>query len=165
MRTTNFHKHRCAVRRGMCFVLVFALAFGLSLAAEAQQSDRAKNLGKRMLCVCSCNQILTECNHVGCTYSHGMLKEIDERIGRGESDDLILQDFVQEYGASIMAQPGAKGFSLTAWLMPIFVPVAGLVLAGMVVLRWRKRAAASPVPRISPELLARAQKETARDED
>jgi cytochrome c-type biogenesis protein CcmH len=165
MHTTNFRKHGCAAWRGLCFIFVFTLAFGLALAAKAQQSDRAKNLGKRMLCVCSCNQILTECNHVGCKYSHGMLKEIDERIGRGESDDLILQDFVQEYGASIMAQPGAKGFSLTAWLMPIFVPVAGLLLAGMVVLRWRKRAVASPVPRISPELLARAQKETARDED
>src|ERR1700733_15908987 len=78
--------------------------------ALAQQSDRAKALGMRMMCVCGCNQILGVCNHVGCTYSHDMLKEIDTRMARNESDDLIVQNFVQENGAAALLPPAAQGF-------------------------------------------------------
>src|SRR5208337_3087549 len=77
--------------------LLFALALLLAPASQAQQTERAKELGKKLVCVCGCNQILTACNHVGCTYSHTMLKELDDRVARGDSDQLILQSFVQEY--------------------------------------------------------------------
>jgi len=33
---------------------------------------RFNSLGHRLMCVCGCNQILLECNHVGCTYSDRM---------------------------------------------------------------------------------------------
>ena len=36
-------------------------------SAHAQQTARAKALGQKLMCVCGCNQILTACNHVGCT--------------------------------------------------------------------------------------------------
>ncbi len=77
MRTIDTSaKARAALR---VFAALFLLV-SLMPAARAQQTERAKNLGKRMMCVCGCNQILTECNHVGCTYSYKMLKELDERV-------------------------------------------------------------------------------------
>ena len=37
------------------------------------QVGRYDKLGHQMMCVCSCAQILIECNHVGCPDSDGML--------------------------------------------------------------------------------------------
>jgi hypothetical protein len=90
---------------------------------------RFNNLGHRLMCVCGCNQILLECNHVGCTYSDRMRGELMAGLDRGENDDLALQDFVQKYGPTVLAAPTATGFNRVAWIT-IFI-----------VLAWRKRPA------------------------
>jgi cytochrome c-type biogenesis protein CcmH len=147
------------IRSAAVTLLLFAGVAAVSLPAGAQQTDRAKNLSMRMMCVCGCNQVLGVCNHVGCTYSHGMLQEIDERVARNESDDLTIQAFVQEYGASVMLLPAARGFNLWVWIMPVILPLVGLVLARALVLRWRKRAILAPAGGVSPDLLERARRE------
>jgi cytochrome c-type biogenesis protein CcmH len=129
-------------------------------AIYGQQSDRAKNLGHRLKCICGCNQILIECNHVGCTYSHAMLKELDDRIARGESDDLTLQSFIQEYGPEVALLPAATGFYRWIWIMPVVVPLAGLLLVRTMILRWRKRGALAPADAVPSELLERARRES-----
>ena len=136
----------------------------LSVPAQAQQTERAKEIGQKLLCVCGCNQILTACNHVGCKYSHAMLKEVDERVARGESDDLILQDFVQEYGPKVLAEPPDTGFDLTAWIMPIIVPVVGFALVWFLIRRWRGRALPAPAGGVPPEMLARIHHDVDRDD-
>jgi cytochrome c-type biogenesis protein CcmH/NrfF len=148
-------------------LLIAAVLLCATLAplARTQQTDRAKALGKRMLCMCGCGQILTECNHVGCTMSAQMLKELDEQVARNESDDLTVQSFIQEYGLAVMAQPATKGFGLIAWVLPVVVVVFGLWLVSVVVERWRKRAATlAPAAAVSPEMLARARRETDKEE-
>lgn len=146
--------------------LVFLAAFlALGIPARAQQTARAKSLGDRMLCMCGCNQVLTQCNHVGCPSLTSMTQELDQRVARNESDDLTLQAFVQEYGEKVLASPRTQGFGLTAWVMPIVVVLVGLMVIWMVLERWRKRAIASPAAQVSPEMLARAQRETNREDD
>jgi len=146
--------------------LVFLAAFlALGIPARAQQTERAKSLGDRMLCMCGCNQVLTQCNHVGCPSLTSMTQELDQRVARNESDDLTLQAFVQEYGEKVLASPRTQGFGLTAWVMPIVVVLVGLMVIWMVLERWRKRAIASPAAHVSPEMLARAQRETNREDD
>ena len=136
----------------------------IAFAAHAQETARAKALGQKLMCVCGCNQILTSCNHVGCQYSHKMLQELDQLVARNESDDLILQAFVQEYGPTVLSEPPTKGFNWAAWIVPIVAPLIALFLVWEVVRRWRQRAALAPAggPAISPELLARAQHEVGR---
>jgi cytochrome c-type biogenesis protein CcmH len=147
--------------------LVFAVAALLLPSARAQETRRAKNLGGKLLCVCGCNQILTACNHVGCTYSHGMLKELESFVARSEPDDLTLQAFVQEYGPTVLASPPTSGFNRAAWVMPVIVPLVSLYLLWELVRRWRRRAALNTAagPQISPDLLARAQRESERHDD
>ena len=87
------------------------------------------------------------------------MKEVAARIASGQSDDLILQSFVQEYGPTVLISPPTAGFDLWAWLMPIIVPLAGIALALFFIMRWRKRVAVAPAPRVSSELLARAQQD------
>ncbi len=112
------------------------------------------------MCVCGCNQILTACNHVGCTYSHTMLKELDLRTARGDSDDVILQSFVQEYGPTVLVDPPKKGFTGLVWILPILVPLLALYLVGELVRRWRERARLVPAGTpLSSELLDRARRE------
>ncbi len=155
----------CKSRRKL--LLVVAATALLLPAARAQQTQRAKNLGGKLLCVCGCNQILTACNHVGCTYSHEMLKELDSHVARNEPDDLTLQAFVQEYGPTVLASPPTSGFNRAAWIMPVLVPLVSLYLLWELVRRWRRRAALTTAagPQISPDLLARAQREAERHAD
>src|ERR1700734_939840 len=104
--------------------VVAALVVGLALpgvvaARQAQaQTGRGKRIGGKFMCMCGCNQVLTQCNHVGCTVSTGMLKELNEMVGRGDSDALITAAFVKEYGTTVYAEPPKSGFSLVAWSMP-----------------------------------------------
>ncbi len=140
-------------------VLVLALALGHMawLPADAQQTGRAKTLGKKLICMCGCNQILTACNHVGCTVSTEMLKKLDQVVARNEPDDLTLQSFVQEYGQQALAEPPAKGFNRVAWFIPGVAFGLGFGIVLLVISHWRRRNAAAPArPGVSPEMLARA---------
>ena len=69
------------------------------------------------MCMCNCSQVLTECNHVGCTTSASMLKELNAALQKGDSEDAITQMFVQEFGTKVYAEPPKSGFSLVAWVM------------------------------------------------
>src|ERR1700730_17453806 len=162
-RTRN-HPVICAGMTALCLTTAF---LGYTLTVHAQETQRAKILGTKLLCVCGCNQILGACNHVGCSYSHGMLKEVDDRVARNESDDLTLQGFVQEYGPTVLAEPPATGFNRAAWIMPIVFPLVSLYLLWEVVRRWRQRSSVATAsgPRVSPEMLARAQRESGRESD
>jgi cytochrome c-type biogenesis protein CcmH/NrfF len=140
-------------------LLLLAAALFAVLPAFAQKTERARRLGKQMKCMCGCNQVLTECNHVGCKYSHDMLAELDARVARNEPDNLTLQAFVQEYGPSVLLVPPAHGFDLWAWIMPVLVPLLGLWLVRVAIVRWRHRAALSPAPHVSTEMLDRVHRD------
>ena len=129
--------------------------------AHGQSSDRAKRLGGKMICMCGCAQILTACNHVGCTMSSTMLKKLDQRVTGNDSDDLLLQSFVQEYGEQVLAEPPAHGFNSLVWMIPGIAFALGLALVVMVIRQWRHRVALAPAsgPAVSPELLGRARRQ------
>jgi hypothetical protein len=49
----------------LAMLALFATAPLLIAPLGAQQlSDRAKQVGGKFMCMCGCNQVLTECNHV-----------------------------------------------------------------------------------------------------
>ena len=137
---------------------------------QAQKSDRAKVLGEKLMCMCGCGQILTQCNHINCPSSGPMLKELDAHVAKGEADDLIIQDFVQEYGEKVLSAPPSHGFNSIAWYIPGAAFVLGLGIVVVVIRMWRQRdidrlAAAStgpsPAATAATELL-NAQRERAR---
>ncbi|MGB6430056.1 MAG: cytochrome c-type biogenesis protein [Candidatus Acidiferrales bacterium] len=115
------------------------LAIAMPIALRAQQSDRAEQISGKLMCMCGCGQTLKECNHIDCPLRAGMFKEVDADVARGESDDLILQDFVQEYGEAVLAEPPAKGFNLVAWIFPGAAFAVGLCLVILIVRNWRRR--------------------------
>jgi cytochrome c-type biogenesis protein CcmH len=150
-------------------ICILGAAVSLGLVAtcfapppQAQETPRAKAIGQRMMCVCGCNEVLTACNHVGCTYSHAMLKELDDRVARGDSDDLILQSFIQEYGLTVLVDPPKKGFTSLVWIAPIVAPLLALFLIWEVVRRWRRPPPAGG-PAVPAEMLDRARRESNRE--
>ena len=133
-----------------------------------QLTDRAKQIGGKFMCMCGCSQVLTECNHVGCSTSASMLKELNQSLSRGNSEDAITQMFVQEFGTKVYAEPPKSGFSLVAWVLPSVYLFVGTGVVILVISRWRRRlpqqvAPAGGGPGISPELLERARAQAARE--
>src|SRR5260370_1436079 len=146
---------------------MFAIAPLLITPVGAQQlTDRAKQIGGKFMCTCGCSQVLTQCNHVGCSTSAAMLKELNQSLSRGDSEDAITQMFVQEFGTKVYAEPPKSGFSLVAWVLPSVYLFVGAGVVVFVISRWRKRPAqqaAGGAPGISPELLERARAQASRE--
>ncbi len=162
------------IKRRSLFALIVVVALSvLPLIAQQQQSDRVKAIGGKFLCMCGCSQVLTQCNHVGCTMSAAMLKNLGEWVNRGDSEATITQAFVQQFGTTVYAEPPKTGFSLIAWAMPIVYFVVGAVLVLFVISKWRKRPQAAGVDanapvtasgvKISPEAMERARAQAARE--
>jgi cytochrome c-type biogenesis protein CcmH len=110
----------------------------LVFIGAGDESARVNSLGHRLMCVCGCNQILLECNHVGCAYSERMRGELVAAVERG-NDDLALQSFVQNYGTTVIAAPTTKGFNRVAWIMPYLALVGGIAGVVVIVRGWRGR--------------------------
>jgi len=140
---------------GKRMLQVAALLLGcLSLLGAGDDNQRFDKLGHRMMCVCGCNQVLLECNHVGCTYSERMREELKAALTRGDNDDLTLQGFVQKYGPTVLAAPTAVGFNRVAWVMPFFALTLGVLAVVVVIKAWNHRPATATASSgvSSPEL-------------
>jgi cytochrome c-type biogenesis protein CcmH len=101
-----------------------------------------------MMCICGCNQILLECNHVGCPASDGMRNELMAAVSRGDSDSLVEQSFVQKYGPTVLAAPTARGFDRAAYIIPFVALFFGFGLIALVIRTWKNR----PAPAIADGL-------------
>ena len=158
----------------LAFLFAMQGSFLTAASVYAQQTERGKELGRRVKCMCGgCEDSATGCNHTGgsfsgpCDTAKGMQKEINERVTRSESDDLTLQAFVQEYGPTVLIVPPAKGFNLAAWIMPVVAPLIALVVVWFVARRWRQKGtlATASGPGVSAEFLSRAQREAGKEYD
>jgi len=87
---------------------------------------------------------------------------ITKDIDAGKDEQAILQDFVSRYGVGVLAAPPAKGFDLTAWVLPGVGLVVGLVAVIMIVRRMRTPAAEfaeTPTTVIDPKVMAAVEEE------
>lgn len=126
---------------------LFCLAV-FALAGAGDPASRFHDLGHQLMCICSCNQVLLECNHVGCPDSDSMRNELQAAITRGDSDSLVEQAFVQKYGPTVLAAPTGTGFDRTAWIMPFAALIFGFGLVIYIVRLWKNR----PAPAIADGL-------------
>lgn len=130
-------------------LLLIAVAL-FTLMGVGDEDARFRDLGHRLMCVCSCSQVLLECNHVGCMYSDRMRGELAAAIDRGDNDDLTLQSFIQKYGTTVVAAPSTKGFGRVAWIMPFVVLVGGVAMVVLVVRSWRNGPPPPPAGGVQP---------------
>src|SRR5215831_21261851 len=141
------------VKRLCCLLLVLAFAASPLVIAQVAYSQRAKEIGTHLKCMCGgCDMSAGLCAHPGgsfsgpCDTAKGMLKEVDAHLANGESEQQIIEAFVAEYGSLVYMEPPKKGFGLVAWLMPVAYSVVGLGLLVFVVRKWAMKPPAPAVP-------------------
>jgi cytochrome c-type biogenesis protein CcmH/NrfF len=114
------------------------------------------------MCLCGCVATLNHCLHRDCATVAEIRPIIEKEIAAGKDETTILQDLAIRYGVQVLAAPPAKGFSLTAWILPGVGLLAGLSLVIVAVRRWRKPApiaAALPAKPLDPKLLTAVEEE------
>jgi cytochrome c-type biogenesis protein CcmH/NrfF len=127
------------------------ISFAVALLGASGDTSRFDDLGRhRIICVCGCNQMLLECNHVGCTYSDKMRNELAAAVEKQSDDDVVLQSFVHEYGVTVLAAPTSHGFDKVAWIMPFAVFFAGTFAVALVIKNWRGSKPLIGGPPVSP---------------
>jgi len=148
--------------RAVQLLLIAVLAMGFM---GADVDARFNKLGHQLMCMCGCNQVLLECNHVGCSYSERMRGELTASLERGDNDSLALQSFVQKYGNTVLSAPTSSGFNVIAWIMPFAVFAAASVLTVWLVRLWKSRPVAQPVasPNLGSEQLDKLRKKARQE--
>jgi len=144
---SSFARSGLRSRKAAQTLLLCAAIFALLGAGDP--ATRFTEIGHQMMCICGCNQILLECNHVGCPASDGMRNELMAAVSRGDSDSLVEQSFVQKYGPTVLAAPTAKGFDRVAYIIPPVVLILGATLIVFVIRSWKNR----PAPALADGLL------------
>ncbi len=109
------------------------------MLGASDSSARFNRIGHKMICVCSCGQVLLECNHVGCPDSGRMIGELQTQIASGSSDSAIFNWFAAKYGAIVLAAPMRGGFDNVAWIAPFAVFVFATLGTAIVVKVWKRR--------------------------
>lgn len=130
---------------------VMALLLTFTVGAT-DANVRFNSLGHKMMCQCGCNQVLLECNHVGCTVSERMRAELTAAMNAGGSDADILKQFVDKYGSVVLAAPTTTGFNRVAWIMPYLALILGFGLCVVFVRAWKNRRPALATPAVSMPL-------------
>jgi cytochrome c-type biogenesis protein CcmH len=77
---------------------------------------------------------------------------IRQKLQHGESEQQIIQYFVDSYGEGIREAPPLSGFTLIIWLGPVVMLLAGLFVVGGVARQWRAAALAGVNDAPDPEL-------------
>jgi len=147
--------------------LLLATAVCFSLGAS-DAGSRYNNLSHRLMCTCGCNQLVGECNHVGCPDSPVELNELRAAIASGLGDQQILDSFAAKYGATVLAAPTTRGFDLVAWIAPFAVFGAALLGTILLIRRWgglggkaeAVAVGAAPIDPAEQERLDRIRRET-----
>lgn len=130
------------LKAGQAAALAIAVCFTLGAAAP---ETRFNTLGHKLMCTCSCAQMLGECNHVGCPNSTEELALLRRGVDANLTDKQIFDSFVEQYGATVLAAPTKEGFDLVAWIAPFAVFGAALLGTILLVRHW-----VSTSPKLEP---------------
>ena len=100
--------------------------------------ERVREVAKDLACLCgTCpRRPLDEC---ACGWADKRRAGIAEALEAGRDKETIIAGFVAEFGQEAYVTPPARGFNLTAWIMPIVVLLLGAFVVRAVVRNWSRR--------------------------
>ena len=94
---------------------------------------------KKLICMCrTCGrESLSECT---CSKAVEMRAELAKLVADGKSEQQIVDYYIAQYGSEEpLASPIDRGFNRLAWAVPYVLGSAGLLLVGVVAVRWTRR--------------------------
>ena len=130
----------------MRYLLALLLILGLTAAVEPKAS--LPDIEDEVMCV-ECHTAL---NVSTAPVANQERQFIREKIAQGLTKKQIKAALVDAYGPDVLAEPEAKGFDLSAWIVPgVLVACAALGVA-LVARRWRHVPAPPDAePELDPE--------------
>jgi len=137
MRRLNFW-----LKAGQALALAVAVCFTLG---ATDPESRFNAMSHKLMCTCSCSEMLGECNHVSCPTSPDELALLRTGVDTNLSDKQIMDSFVDKYGATVLAAPTKQGFDLVAWIAPFAVFAAALLGTILLIRHW-----VSTSPKLEP---------------
>jgi len=144
-----------SVRKPWWFLAILIVPM-LCMADDSTNGSRFNNLGHRVIFTCDrstaagfgadkgCRAALLECGHQNCPTAKRMRQELKAALQNGgDTDDMILNSFVQKYGASVLQVPREMGDRL-AWIVGLAILATLCIIMLFVLRKQRSRAAMLP---------------------
>jgi len=127
--------------------VLLALVLVLGLTAAAEPKTTLPDVEDEVMCV--------ECR-TGLNVSTAPVADqerafIREKIAQGLTKQQVKDALVEAYGPDVLATPEAKGFDLSAWIIPGALVAAFAAGVALLARRWRRAPVATPAPD-APEL-------------
>src|SRR5436309_5235108 len=102
--------------------------------------QRVHDVGSQLKCpVCQGESVADSTSEL----AQQMRGVIRQQLQSGKSEQEVIQYFQASYGDQIVWSPPWQGFSLLAWLVPMGLLLAGIILLFFVLRDWRALAPAS----------------------
>ena len=138
-------RYRSWFAAGVIVVLAGFLVVAVA-TAPAPESNRAEAIGSRIKCpVCAGESIAASPSGL----ARDMMTQVEDLVGRGYSDDQVVEEILASYGGAQLLDPPRSGITLLLWLSPLVALVAG---GWLIAARRRPRhghpAASEPVARV-----------------
>ena len=145
---------------GRALVLALALlaALGAAPPGGTVTEDQVREVAANLRCVVC--QSLSVADSPSET-ANQMRAIVRERLAAGETPEQVTAYFVEKYGTWILLAPPRRGFDLLVWVVPFAGLALGLVLAGLAMRRWSRRAAAVPPASVDAATRERIRREMA----
>lgn len=130
-----------ARRVGRLAVAITLIALTLAPAAGACTSPRASLTDVEIDVMCtSCREPLAVAQSPQADSERSYIRGL---IAKCMTKAQIEQNLVAQYGPAVLGRPPADGFNLTVYVLPPAILVAGIVLLGFTLPRWRRRTRAA----------------------
>lgn len=115
------------------FLLILVLVLMLSCSTLDQKQGleaRAQQIDQSLICpVCPSETI----DQSQVKLASQMRLAVREKLADGWTEAEVLEFFVERYGDAVLAAPPKRGFSMVAWIAPIFLAVGGLIILAYLV--------------------------------
>jgi cytochrome c-type biogenesis protein CcmF len=105
------------------------------------RSGLERELQQNLICMCgTCGrQLLSQCQ---CAYAQNMRAELAKLVTAGRTREQVIEHYIAKYGSQEpLAQPIDEGFNRLAWAVPYMLGATGLLVTGLVAVRWTRRGA------------------------
>ena len=111
------------------------ITFGCIREEDITLEQRMHQLNNQLMCpVCDAQTI----DGSNAQISKDMRAKVQELLDEGKSNSEIKDYFVLRYGEDILAAPKGIGFNLLAWIMPVFIFLAGISIAFLALKNMRR---------------------------
>lgn len=116
----------------LAFAVLSALSAGAQPATDPVRERDARQLETMLIAPCCWSQQVSVHQSPA---ADEMKKDIRRRLGEGKTQQQILDAYVVEFGEQILAEPPARGFKRTLYVLPIVLLVASAIVLSVLVKR------------------------------